>query len=131
MLEKFGFSLTSNDDASADIILSLADILHQYTLDHPATMAAARHLIDDGRDLAIKQSLGMSTRDLEKRERVLTEAPDRWSQPHPKPKKRKAPIEPEPFLFDAGDVWAFPTMRHAARPFQIKDVDLSQFQADG
>ena len=131
VLEKFGISLTSNDDDSADVILSLADILHQHALDHPATIAAARQLIESGKDLAIKQSLGMSKRDLEKREKVLTEALDRWSQPHPKPKKRKAPKEPEPFLLDDGDVWAFPTMRHAARPFQIKDVNLSQFQPDG
>ena len=131
VLEKFGISLSVNDDDSADVILSLADILHQYALDHPATMAAARLLIEDGRDLAIKKSLGMSTRDLEKREKVLAEALDRWSLPHPKPRKRKAPKEPEPFLLEVGDVWAFPTMRHAARPFQIKDVDLSQFQPDG
>ena len=130
VLEKFGISLTSNDDDSADVILSLADILHQYALHHPATMAAARQLIETGRDLAIKQSLGMSTRDLEKREKVLTEALDRWSQPTPSQRNVRRPKSRNHFC-SMLVMWAFPTMRHAARPFQIKDVDLSQFQPDG
>lgn len=106
-------------------------MLHQYALDHPAMMLAARQLIESGRDLEFKRSLGMSTRNLEKRGKVLIEALDRWSQPHPKPKKRMAPKEPEPFLLEEGDVWAFPTMRHTAKPFQVKDVDLGRFRPDG
>ena len=121
----------SDPDAEADAWLALADLLHQYALDHPATMARARRLIEDGADLAVKRDLGMSERDLQKREAVLGQALTRWSVPHPKPKKRRMPAGPELFVLEVGEVWAFPSMGHAARPFHVKDVDLSGFVPDG
>ncbi len=131
VLEKFDGGNDPADENHADIWLVLADLLHQYALDHPATMERARRLIRDGGDLAMKRELGMAQRDLEKRETVLAEALDRWAAPHPKPKKRKAPSAPEPFILEVGDVWAFPSMSHSARPFHVKGLDLSQFSPDG
>jgi len=119
----------SEDDF--DIWLALADLLHQYALDHPTTTGRARQLIAEGEDLAMKRELGMSPRDLDKRKKVLAETLARWSAPHPKPKKLKVPSAPEQFLLDVGDVWVFPAMQHSARPFHEKDVDQSFFMPDG
>jgi len=131
ILEKFDVGKGAQDESEADVWLALADILHQHALDHSPTMIHAKRLIEDGTDLAIKRDLGMSERDLAKREKVLAETLDRWSKPHPKPKKRKKAPAPEPFLLEVGDVWAYPTMHHAARPFHVKDIDLSGFVPDG
>lgn len=118
-------------EVDADIWLALADQLHLHALDHPATMDRARRLITQGEDVASKRDLGLSPRDLEKREKVLAEVLERWAEPHPKPRKRKAPAAAEPFLLETGDVWVFPTMQHSARPFHAKDADLSRFVPDG
>lgn len=126
---KCGTEPTREEDV--DIWLALADQLHLYALDHPATMDRARRLITQGEDLAMKSDLDMSPRDLKRREKVLAEVLDRWAAPHPKPKKRKAPAAAEPFLLEVGDVWLFPSMQHSARPFHSKDADLSWFVPDG
>ena len=118
-------------EEDVDIWLALADQLHLYALDHPSTMDRARRLITQGEDLATKRDLGMSPRDLAKREKVLADVLERWAAPHPKPKKRKAPSSVEPFLLEVGDVWVFPSMQHSARPFHVKNADLSRFVPDG
>jgi hypothetical protein len=131
VLAKFGCGKTPVSEDDFDIWLVLTDLLHQYALDHPPTMDAARRLIVEGKDLAMKRDLGMSERDLEKRRKILAETLGRWSAPHPRPKKHKAPKTPEAFQFGAGEVWAFPAMRNAALPFHAKDADLTQFNPDG
>lgn len=131
VLEKFDCGREPPSEDDIDVRLALADLLHQYALDHPASMERARRLIVEGEDLAMKRDLGMSARDLGKREKMLAETLARWAVPHPKPKKRNAPQAPEPFLFEIGDVWVFPTMQHAACPFHGKDIDLSRFVPDG
>lgn len=131
VFEKFDCGKDPACEDDFDIWLALADLLHQYALVHPSTMTRARRMISEGEDMAMKRELGMSPRDLEKRGKVLAETLERWSVPHPKPKKRKAPSAPEPFLLDVGEVWTFPSMQHAARPFHEKDVDLSLFAPDG
>lgn len=123
--------IEADPDGAADGWLALADLLHQYALDHPETMARARGLIETGADLALKRGLGMSERDLAKRAAVLAEALARWSVPHPKPKQRRAAPGPEPFVLEVGEVWAFPTMGHAARPFHVKEADPVGFVPDG
>jgi hypothetical protein len=131
VFETFGCGKDPTREEDVDIWLALADQLHLYALEHPATMDRARRVITHGEDLAMKRDLDMSPRDLERREQVLAEVLERWAAPHPKPKKRKAPPAAEPFLLEVGDVWAFPTMQNAARPFHAKDADLSRFVPDG
>lgn len=131
VLETFGCGTEPTREDDADIWLALADQLHLYALDHPATMDRARQLITHGEDLAMKRDQDMSPRDLAKREKVLADVLERWASPHPKPRKRKAPAAAEPFLLETGEIWAFPTMQHSARPFHAKDAETSQFEPDG
>ncbi len=123
--------LAPEGEEEADVWLAFADLLHLHALDHPEVMTRARALIETGEDLEVKRSLGMSPRDLEKRAKVLEEVLARWSAPHPKPKKRKATPAPEPFLLEVGEVWTFPAMHHAARPFHVKEADPAGFTPDG
>lgn len=131
LLKKFDVNPSDLGDDGPDVLLTLADQLHLYGLDHPEAMDRARRLIVEGEDLATKRNLGMSDRDLDRRRLVLEETLARWSAPHPKPKTRKPPPKVEPFLFEVGEVWIYPTMQYAARPFHAKDIDLSRFISDG
>lgn len=131
VLEKFGCGSEPRSEDDIDLWLALADQLHLDALDHPDTMKRARRLVTGGEDATAKRELGMSPTDLSKRERVLAETLARWSSPHPKPKRRKAAKEPEPFLLEIGDAWVYPAMRHAALPFHVKDADLAGFMPDG
>ncbi|MFD1341187.1 hypothetical protein [Litorisediminicola beolgyonensis] len=123
------------DPDSIDARLVIADLFHRYGLDAPDALDLARTLIRDGHDLAAKRDLGMSERDLVKRETAMAAVLETWSAPHPKPKILKRMTGPEPFLFEPGDVWEYPTMAGAAFPvFQLRFTAAelkARFQPDG
>ncbi|MEO0428283.1 MAG: hypothetical protein AAF160_12695 [Pseudomonadota bacterium] len=121
MATRFGMGAAPMDEEEVDFWLALADQLHLYAIEHAPTMDRAREIITSGADLAAKEALEMAPRDLAKRKVVLGQLLDRWAVPHPKPRKRKMMKGPEPFVFDIGDVWVYPTMNHAAIPVQWGD----------
>ena len=100
------------DDAGAWI--ALADLFHQYALDHPPLFARACGLIEDGTDLALNIEQDLPAADVKRRAKVLAEAQARWAAPHPKPRKAKL-LKPEPLLLQTGDLMQYPTMANSAR----------------
>jgi hypothetical protein len=72
---------------------------------------AALAVIDEGRDLAIMASLGMTGADLRARGRMLAELRERLAAPMPSAKPRTVLKKPQPFLLETGDVIVFPTTR--------------------
>jgi hypothetical protein len=61
------------DEEYPDLWLAVADQLHRYAVPAPRVFATARSIIDEGLDLAVKRTLGMTDRDLTKRAKVLDE----------------------------------------------------------
>ncbi|MEM9476593.1 MAG: hypothetical protein AAGA71_14960 [Pseudomonadota bacterium] len=132
---RFGIGKNPFDEDEVDLWLALADQLHRHGIDHAPTMAQARTIISDGHDLEAKRVLEMSEADLRRRSKVLDKLLETWSAPHPKPKRVKKIPGPEKFLFEVGDVWAYPSMDGAAHPFSAYNFDPkaepSLFQPDG
>lgn len=131
VLERFDCAAGPEGEDGIDVWLAVADLLHQHGLEVPEVAAKARTLIEGGADARAKADLGMSDKDLAKRERAMSEVLARWAAPHPKPKKRKAAKAAEEFLLEPGEVWAYRTMAGAACPFHLKGLDLKRFEADG
>ncbi len=135
MSARFGIGQTPFEEDEVDLWLALADQLHRHGIDHAQTMRTAREIITGGHDLAAKRELEMSERDLKKRAKVLEQLLETWSKPHPKPKRVKKISGPEDFLFEVGEVVAYPTMEGAARPYDAyrfdPKEDPSPFQPDG
>lgn len=110
-------ALDEDDEDYPDIWLALADQLHVHGMAHKETFTRARHIITSGLDLATKTELGLQPNDAKKRIAVLDEVLQRWTRPHPKPKKRKLLKEPEPQAFPAGTVIVYPTCQGQARNY--------------
>ncbi|MEM9231846.1 MAG: hypothetical protein AAGB10_19805 [Pseudomonadota bacterium] len=117
MCKAYALGKDPHDEDEVDFWLALADQLHRYGLDHPATFATARDIIISGADLAVKTELEMSPADLKKRAKVLEDLLDAWSRPHPKPRKRRMMKGPQKLLLGPGEVWVMPAMQGAPLPF--------------
>lgn len=135
LVEEAGVGDDPFDEDAVDFWLALADLLHRHGMAHAETETVARRIITEGIDLKVKRELEMSEADLKRRARVLDDLLDTWSTPHPKPRKIKKIPGPEPFLFEPGEVWAYPTMQGAALPFEwsgynSKTID-THFRPDG
>ena len=135
MAARFGMGDDPMAEEEVDLWLALADQMHLYALEAPEVMATARRIIETGADLAAKRELGMDDGDLAKRERALKDLLEKWSAPHPKPRRRKTIKGPEPFAFERGDCYAYPTMRGWALPYGHWDFDAKTadetFRPDG
>ena len=135
LAKRFGMGAAPTEEDEVDFWLALADQLHRYGIDHAPTMDLARRIVTEGHDLRAKRDLDMSDADLKKRAKVLEALVETWAAPHPKPKAIRKIKGPETFLFEAGDVWIYPTMEGSAVPFQWHQFDPDtiddQFRPDG
>ena len=109
LIEQSGADFPPSDADSSGFWLALADLLHQYGLKDDAITERASNIIADGTDLRLLKRLEMSDADLKARARLLTKLPDKWASP-PARVKEIPVLKPEPFLMEAGDVIAYPTM---------------------
>ena len=118
------------DEDYPELWLALADQLHVYGLEHEEAFARAREIIVDGLDAATLSARGLSTRDSAKRAVVLEALLQRWTKPHPKPKRRKLLAAPEAHAFGAGTIVAYPTCGGEAANYADVKNRLGWF-ADG
>jgi len=76
---------------------------------------AGLELAASGRDLECKRRLGMSDRDLKRRAAVLDALAAKWRSANPKPRGRRMLGAPQPFLFEPGDCFVYPTSEGRVR----------------
>lgn len=127
-LEKYPEGTGSTDEEYSNIRLVLADLFWTYGIDHPATFDLAFSIVADGVDLAAKQALGMSDRDLARRAKVLGALVEKWRTPNPKPRSRRMVTEPEPFVLNAGDCVLVPTSAgHPRNPYVTPGKEESYY----
>lgn len=127
---RYGVGFVVLDPNGANFWLALADLLHQYGLDHEATFRIARGLIDDGTDLRIMKERGASDADLRARGRALTKLRAKWDTPPARIRKVPA-LKPEPFVMQAGDVFSYATMQGNPRtPEQVGIKGPRAFRRD-
>ena len=88
--------------------LVLADQFCKRGIDSPRVRDAALAIIDEGRDRATMTALGMREPDLRRRDRMLAELRSRLVSV-PSSKARTTLKKPQPYLFEIGDGYAFPT----------------------
>jgi hypothetical protein len=93
---------------------------------------AALKIIDEGRDIAMLEKLGMDPAGLRKRRKVLEELRTRIVAP-PSVKPRSVLKKPQPYLMDIGDVLIYPTCEgNSINPyFALKEQDPSWKGQDG
>lgn len=93
----------------------------------------ALKLIDSGRDILAHENLGMSSSDLVKRKKTLTELRAKLVSPPAASTPRKTLKEPQPLLMEAGDLLIYPTCQGQNVNPYFKDNELSDsgWNADG
>ena len=124
---------TNPDDADHSVFwLVVADQLTRNGVHSSRARDAALEIIDSGRDLEVMTRLGMSERDRRKRAQNLAELRSRLTSPVDG-KRRRVLQRPQPFLWEAGDVLAFPTSRgHCINPyFRDKSLITGGWNQDG
>lgn len=112
-----------NDEDYSSFWLVLADQFHKKGIDLPDLFAKAKQIIATGSDLASAAALGMSESDLKKRQKMLLKLSDKLDTPVPK-KTRKTLNEPEPFVFEPGDVLVYPVsdLGEPANPYMSQSM---------
>ncbi|WP_298291320.1 hypothetical protein [uncultured Litoreibacter sp.] len=113
--------------------LAMADLLHQYGLEHEPTFKRANALIDKGTDLKLRRAMTPGEADLKDRARVLKRLQTKWAEPA-KRVRRVPKLRPEPYLMQAGDVFSYDTMagnpRYTDQAAEFPQPAL-RFKADG
>lgn len=107
--QQFDGATSPGDENHTDFLLALADQFHHYGLANETLTDEVAVILKSGMDLERKRQLGMGERDLRRRAVALGKLKEKWSQPHPRPRRRLILAEPEPFLFTAGTVVSYPT----------------------
>lgn len=112
----------ADDEDHTTFWLVVADQLHRKGIASPAP-ARALEIIDQGSDLTMKRSLGMTDADLRTRTKALTDLRARLVEPPPE-RPRRTLRSPQPLVAVAGDVLCYPTDHHGAsrNPYDTKGV---------
>ena len=108
VLDLFPCANDEDDEDHADVWLALADQLYGYGFDHRPTFERARRIVATGLDLRSKLDCGLSAKDADRRQRVLSDLLNKLSKPNPKPSRRKILKEPEPHPFPFGTIFCYP-----------------------
>lgn len=91
--------------------------------------STALEILDSGADLARVRAQGADAVFVKKRTRVLDELRGRLQAPRP-PRRETRPRKPPDLVLDAGELYAFPTMRgNAWHPYRL--ADAGPFTPDG
>jgi hypothetical protein len=111
--------------------LVTADQLWKRGIDCPRASERALSIIDEGRDHAAMAALGMRESDLRRRERMLAELRSRLVGAPPS-KTRTTLKKPQPYLFEVGDGYAFPTSGgDSINPYFASLQDTPSWRHDG
>jgi hypothetical protein len=97
------------DSDHTDVALVLADQFWSYGIAHGETFRRAFEIVSSGVDLECKRALGMGEKDLARRASVLSELAVKWARPNEKPMSRRVLAKPQPFVFEVGDCFVYPS----------------------
>jgi hypothetical protein len=103
-----GAARSSVDSDHTVFWLVVADQFVKRGIDSPRVRETALSIIDEGRDRAAMASLGMPASDLRRRDRVIAELRGRLANA-PAPKARPTLKQPQRYLMEVGDCYAYPT----------------------
>jgi hypothetical protein len=126
-------SATNADDADHTVFwLVVADQLARRGVHSSRAREAALEIIDSGRDLELMARLGMPDRDRRRRSQNLAELRARLLSPA-EVKRGRMLQRPQPFLWEPGEVLAFPTSRgECINPyFRNKSLITGGWSQDG
>jgi hypothetical protein len=103
-----GAARSSVDSDHTVFWLVVADQFAKRGIDSPRVRETALSIIDEGRDRAAMAALGMREPDLRRRDRMLAELRGRLVSAPP-PKSRTTLKKPQPYFFEIGDGYTYPT----------------------
>ena len=103
-----GAARNAHDPDHTAFWLVLADQFWKRGISNPRVRETALSIIEDGRDRATMASLGMPASDLRRRDKVLAELRGRLAN-LPPPKPRPTLTQPQRYLMELGDCYAYPT----------------------
>jgi len=101
----------------------VADQFARRGIDNKRAKEIALEIIDTNRDLEMLEKLGMSARDLRKRQKVLDEVRQRIIAPNVLAKPREVMKSAQPLLMQTGDVLVYPTFGGRCRNPYFVDQD--------
>lgn len=130
--EKAAAENPSDEDHTA-FWLVLADQFEKRGIFSMRVRDMALTIIDGGQDAAMMQKLGMKPADVRKRAAKLGELRARVAAQPAESKPRKTLRAPEPYVFEVGGVYAYPTLGgDTINPYlSPKRFDRSQWRPDG
>ena len=131
-MEKSSAENRADEDHTA-FWLVLADQFERRGIFSSRVRDIALGIIDGGNDAAMMQKLGMTPGDLRKRAAKLGELRERIAAQPPASRPRKTMQRPEPYVFEVGGVYAYPTLGgDTINPyFGPKLFDRSTWRPDG
>src|SRR5262245_2142465 len=106
---RYGALADEGDSSHTDLNLVLADQFWIFGIEHGETTSLALDIVARGIDLESKRALGMGEKDIARRAKVLSDLAVKWARPNDKPRSRRILITPEPFLFEVGACFVYPT----------------------
>jgi hypothetical protein len=112
----------SDDEEHTIFWLVVADQFAKRSISCDRTRDNALTIIKAGSDLAMHEKLGMNPSDLAKRRKILDDLRVRLLQPQGTSRQRSVLKRPQPFLFDVGDIFVYPTCGGACiNPYASKE----------
>ena len=113
-----------SDEDHTNFWFVTADQFHKRGINARIVFETALRLMDEGTDLEMLRSLGMSKSELNKRLKVLAALREKIQSPLPK-KKRSTLSKPEPFLMSPGEILIYPLSRSGAprNPYMPSAID--------
>ena len=127
----FSDAASPEDELYTSFWLATADLLHAYGFDAPLIYTRALDMIGSGKDLNLHRELGLSKRDLQRREKELRKLAAKLSNPNPKPRNRRVLLKPEAWVFCEGTLVAYPTNQGDPVNPYLPERYLVDWVADG
>jgi hypothetical protein len=106
--------------------LVLADQLAKRGIPYETAQREALHILESGADLNAYRAGSASDEDLRERARVLAELKKRLTSPA-LVKERRVLKKPQPYVFEVGDVIAYPTSKGRALNPYMTPSDMEQY----
>jgi hypothetical protein len=118
------------DDGCPGFWMAVADQFARHGIESERALAMARRAIDSGADIDDLQARGMAPAGLKARQKIHLKILQRLAEPKPA-SRRKVPKHPPAMTVDAGEVYAFPTMKGKGMNAWFPDWEKAGFQPDG
>ncbi|MTW14288.1 hypothetical protein GM658_27095 [Pseudoduganella eburnea] len=130
LLKQFGRNEDLRDDGCPGFWIAVADQFARHGIESGRALTMARRAIDSGADIDDLQARGMEAGGLKARQKVHQKVLQRLAQPKPA-SSRKVPKNAPVMTVQAGEVYAFPTMKGKGMNAWFPDWEKAGFQPDG